>query len=330
VKQNLDRDAVHRREIAQMQQERRAADAGILPTSILYPVKRIAEQMDLLLTFSDEGKVRKQLAFASTRLDEATAMIAENADTDITVPLAEYRTALLQVATGSGPDPLTQQLVAQQVSESTAAIAAVTPADSGYLIKRAVLEASASLPDTELQKTDVEGIILVDTIDALQSAAEGGDIAQVQQTFTDLKPYLKSIKEGKTDISSATRKEAMALLGQFAQTIVDRDEETGDVDFTLLRETQEYLTPPPLPAVPSLTDEQVAAIVEQMKARIYTYKLTRPRWNQLQAEFRSIEGNPDRGRILRALYRTLPENGLAPYVRTEIQKLREQQGEIGG
>jgi hypothetical protein len=54
VMQNLKRDAVHQREIAQMQQERRAARAGILPTSPLYPVKRVAEKMDVLLTLNPE------------------------------------------------------------------------------------------------------------------------------------------------------------------------------------------------------------------------------------------------------------------------------------
>jgi len=55
--------------------------------------------------------------------------------------------------------------------------------------------------------------------------------------------------------------------------------------------------------------------------------MERSRWNQLQAEFRAIRGNQDQGRILRALYHALPEEGLAQYVRTEIQKLREEKSE---
>ena len=43
--QNLMRDAVHRHDIAQMQHERRIAQAGILPTSRFYAVKRFAELM---------------------------------------------------------------------------------------------------------------------------------------------------------------------------------------------------------------------------------------------------------------------------------------------
>lgn len=321
VSQNLDRDAVHRREIAQLQKERSRADAGILPTSPFYQVKRIAEQMDLLMTLDGTEKVKKQLAFASTRLDEAAALIAQGGEADSAVPLEEYRRALLQVATSSGADALTKQLVQEQVEQSAADIAAVTPTESEYLVKKAVLEASASLPDTPLQKTDVEAIILVDTLDALHAVTASGDIAQVQATFIELRPYLKSIKEGKSDITPEVRKEALALLQDFAQSVSSRSAALGDVDDALMKATDEYLPPPPV--APSLTDEQVDVLVAQMKARIYSYKLTRSRWNQLHAEFRSIADHSDRGRILRALYHALPENGLAPYVRTEIQNVRE-------
>ncbi|MDD5026680.1 MAG: DUF5667 domain-containing protein, partial [Candidatus Peribacteraceae bacterium] len=77
VMQNLERDAVHRRSIAQMQQERRAARAGILPTSSLYPVKRLAEAMDEFLTLGEEARTQKRLDHADTRLDEAAALIQE-------------------------------------------------------------------------------------------------------------------------------------------------------------------------------------------------------------------------------------------------------------
>lgn len=327
VSQNLDRDAAHRKEIAEQQQQRRVADAGILPNSPLYPVKRIAEQMDLLMTFDETDKAKKQLAFASTRLDEATALIAQGATEDSQAPLQEYQTALIAVATGTGSDPLIQQLVTDEVTQSVADSAAASPTDSGYVIKKAVLEASAALPDAQIGKTDVEGTILVDTLDAMQNAAQSGDIAQVQQTFTDLKPYLTSIKEGKSGLPLDTRKEALALLQQFAVTVADRDQTAGDVDDSLVKDAAQYLPQTAAPAPAQLTDDQIAQLVDQMKLRIYSYKLPRSRWDQLQTEFKSIQDNPDRGRILRALYHALPQDGLAPYVRTEIQKVREEQGQ---
>jgi hypothetical protein len=80
--QNLDRDAVHRREVAEFQRERRAVLAGILPTSPLYPVKRAAEAVDVFLTFSDAERTRKQLSYAEGRLNEAAALLREGGRRD--------------------------------------------------------------------------------------------------------------------------------------------------------------------------------------------------------------------------------------------------------
>ncbi len=324
VSQNLDRDAVHRREVSQMQLERRIADAGILPTSPFYSVKRIAEQMDLLMTIDSETKVRKQLDFASTRLDEAAALIAQGSESGSTLPLEEYRSALMAIATGTGADQLTQQLVANQLQENVADMTALTPTESGYILKKAVLEAGASLPGAVIGKTDVESVVLMDTLDALKVAVANGNIEQVNQTFGELRPYLKSIQEGKSQLSTDTRKEALSLLADFANTVQERDTTIGDIGDSLLKETAQYLPQEEvLEAVP-LTDEQIAMLVKRMLTRIENYTQPRSQWNQLHTEFRSIEKNPDRERILHALYYILSPD-LAPYVRTELRKLHDQQ-----
>ncbi len=325
VTQNLNRDATHRREISQLQQERRIAEAGILPTSAFYSVKRIAEQMDLLLTFGEEEKVKKQLDFASTRLDEAAALIAQGENDGGATSLEEYRTALMAIATGTGTSQLTQRLVEEQVAENVADVSAIPATETGYVLKKAVLEASAALPDAPIQKTDVEAVVLVDTLDALKVAAAEGDIAQVELTFGELKPYLKSIKEGKTELSGAAQKEAVALLEEFAHTVALRDEASNDVSDSLLKDTEQYLPVEPTVVAASMTDAEIDAMIEIMKRHIFAYQLPRSRWNQLQTEFKAIRGNPDQGRILRKLYHALPEDGLATYVRTEIAKLKDYQ-----
>jgi len=73
-----------------------------------------------------------------------------------------------------------------------------------------------------------------------------------------------------------------------------------------------------------ISADPLEALAQQIYDRVFGYKMPRSRYNQLLAEFRSLEGNPDQGRILRQLYRILPENGLGQYVRTEFQRVREQ------
>lgn len=54
-----------------------AFEVGITPDSPLYPIKRILENLDLLLTFDEVAKVEKLLKYAKLRLMEAEKMAEE-------------------------------------------------------------------------------------------------------------------------------------------------------------------------------------------------------------------------------------------------------------
>jgi hypothetical protein len=73
-----------------------------------------------------------------------------------------------------------------------------------------------------------------------------------------------------------------------------------------------------------LSESELNAQVQAIVDRIFALKLPRSRYNELMNAMRDLEGNPNRGTILRRLYRALPENGLAGYVRTEIKELGDE------
>jgi len=54
-----------------------AVDVGITPDSPLYPIKRLLEEIDLLLTFDEVAKAEKLLKYAELRLAEASKMAEE-------------------------------------------------------------------------------------------------------------------------------------------------------------------------------------------------------------------------------------------------------------
>ena len=331
VSQNLGRDAVHRKEIAQWQQERRAAQAGILPTSPLYQVKRVAERVDVLLTFDGEQKLRKQLDQASTRLDEAAALIAQG-DSSATVPLEEYRTTLISLASGTGSDSsATQFLIRQEVAENSAQLSATAPSDDLYELKKAVLEAGASLPDQVIDQSDVQGTLLVDTLGAAKDAVVSGDLASAHITFDELKPLLDALNSTGSELKPAVRKEALSLINTLAVSLGEEAlTATGSGPKELLKEVAGYLPPKPTQPIERLTDQEIDAMVLEMQGRIFLYKQPRARWNQLQYEMVQLRGHPDEGTLLRHLYHALPENGLAKYVRTEIQRLRGTMEDASG
>lgn len=326
---NLKKDAVHQREIAQMQQERRAAQAGILPNSPLYGVKRIAETMDVLLTLNPEEKVQKKIQQATTRLNEAAALIASG-ESGATVPLKEYKQTLLEVATGTG-DSLTNDLVQKEVEQNAAQIFAVLPNDGLYEVKKAVLETTAELPNPTIDKKDVDGTVLVDTLDMLQDVVqEGGDTTSAKDALAAIAPQLNTLNSSDDSaLKPDVKKEALSLLSDLADTLNSANEGTGSTvaeNDAILKNVRTYLPKPASkPVVKHMTEEEIGELVAAIKARVFLYKQPRSRYSQLINEMQRLVGNPDEGSILRALYHELPENGLAIYVRTAIQELRERQ-----
>ena len=197
ARQNLNRDAVHRRSIAQIQRERRAAQAGILPTSILYPAKRIAEKVDVLLTFGEGAKTQKKLEHAGSRLDEAVALLDEGDTIEVQISLEAYRDALHAVATGSG-DALVRALIDQSLAAEASEIAAVLPSDDTYPIKQAILEVSASIPNGSVSTADVEGVLVVDTITALINKLDEEGAIGLKSVWIDLSDHLTVLSLGES------------------------------------------------------------------------------------------------------------------------------------
>jgi hypothetical protein len=343
VAQNLQRDAVHQREMAQLQQERRAAEAGILPSSPFYSVKRVAENVDVLLTLDPEARIQKRLQQASTRLNEAAAMIVQG-QSGSNIPLGEYRQTLMDVAAGSG-DILTHQLVQLAVAENAAQLSAALPDDQLYVLKRAVLEASATLPDNAVDQRDVSGTLLVDMLSSLQQAIQSNDADQVDRSLLALAPYLPALQSGSGDLLKPdVRKEALSLLSGVANGLHDVNTTgTGSgLSDDIARQIAGYLpevTPPSnepvisiitAPVVVPLTEEELEAAVQGTMHRVFdVYSMPQSRENALRVEMKKFIGNPDEGRYLRRLYHVLPENiSLRQLVRHAIQQLRGQQIQI--
>ncbi|OGJ56396.1 hypothetical protein A3D88_03340 [Candidatus Peribacteria bacterium RIFCSPHIGHO2_02_FULL_52_16] len=325
VDENLKRDGQHRKEIAQLQYERRAANAGILPTSGFYTMKRVAEEVDVLLTFGEEAKAQKRLDQANTRLNEAAALLAEGSD-QAAVPLAEYKRTLLNIASGSGDGSLVQFMLKQELAEATADIAAALPDDEVYALKKTVLETSAAVPNSFVNANDVQGVLLVDTLSSLMRSVEDGDVTVAKETFAELQPYLAALEAEDSKLSVEHQQEAKASLATFAVAISAYEADVGGLDQEFLDEVSPYLPNTPTLAALPLSAEQIQSIGQAIYDRIFLYKLARSRWNQLLVESRALDGHPDQGRILRWLYRELPENGLARYVKTEFERVKEANG----
>lgn len=70
-----------------------------IPGDLLYDLKRTTESIALDLTFSDEGRARKHIEIATTRIDELTALVErDDADGGVTADEAsDYRSLLVDL-----------------------------------------------------------------------------------------------------------------------------------------------------------------------------------------------------------------------------------------
>lgn len=306
---NLSSDGTHQREVAQLQWERHAAAAGILPTSSLYPVKRFAEEVNVLLTLSPDVRIQKRLDQANARLNEAAALLRAG-EPDAKVALQEYHETMLSVAHGSGGSPLAKSLIEQQVTRASAELAAALPSDPVvYELKTAVLQTSASLPESPVTAEDVRGVVLLDTLTAFRQSIEqqgaGQDLADLREKFS-------AFTFDPTGLPSDVRKEAEASYALLAATLGDRPVE----------EDQQQSVRGAL--VARMTADQIRAYALSVRERVYVYDEARPRHNQLALELAAIADSPHRGSILRELRKALNQPALEHVVLREMEKLRSE------
>lgn len=316
VTKNLSFDAVHRREIAQWQQERRAEQAGILPTSSFYSAKRALERVSELTAFDEEARVHRKLDQADARLNEAAALLRDGDLVAAAVTLEEYRDTIRTVASGSG-DSVTHFLLRQKLAEDAADLAASAPDDQGYVLKRTALEAGATL-ETGVDP-DESDLVLADALHALNSAVLTGDHTRADALYRAMRPSLVALDD--RNIAPVVRKEASAVLRRFATAVADSG--AAGTGSELSDELRQYL-PPDTSTAPPLSLEEIAAIVGGILDRSTgIYQTDRGLMNSFTHELSLLRGNPEEPRILEQLRLNLSYHpSLDIYVRARLRELR--------
>jgi Domain of unknown function (DUF5667)/FecR protein len=310
VKKNLSKDAVHRAYIAALQQERLRSIAGTLPTSTFYPVKRLAERVDVLLTFSDETRLKKQINQAETRLSEAVALLSDEQTKEQGEDTLREYTETVDSILAEDTDGLSELLVSQSLQDIQANTAALKPTDSIYAVKEVVLVKDSQLHGNS---TSVEAVVLADTLDTVTEALDTGDTALLLQNWEVVQTVLEApqVSNEQTDVYNQALR--IAQVATDSPEIVSSlsDDQIQLLTTALPTEiatTLPVVSPAVQPDVAHMSIEQVQAYAERVFDRVYTSDITRNRISALRAQLRAIENSPDEGSILRALNRLIPSN----------------------
>lgn len=319
--QNLEKDAVHRRYISHLQHERRVAGAGILPTSSWYPVKRVAESMDVLFSISSESRVQKKLQQANARLNEASALITGGEDANAV--LNDFRETLISLYTGTGGDLNERLLIQQSIEDTIADVAVSLPGEDSYVLKRTVLSLASNLPEGLITPEQVQTVLLVDSLASLDAVVKDGSADTVEAAWHELQPYLGLLNSSSAALDPQARKEAKLILTRLAREVENHKEIRSSINSEVFDDIVAYLPPRINPLDLILSDEEVVAVAQGILERIYTFKMPQSRENQLRLELKALATHNERGRLLRALYYALPdESNMSDIVRREITTLQ--------
>lgn len=324
AKEQLAKDANYRREIASLQEERRQQLAGILPTSSFYPIKRLAEEVDVFFTLNSDVKAQKRITFADTRFSEAVTLLKEG-DTDAAIlPLTEYRQTLLELAT-STEDNIVKFLVNQQIADSVASVDFTSPDAGIATLKEAVLAVVKDVPNTAtLEPQDLQAYTLVDALEAqYHTLTAGGDPKEFAYRYAKLDPYITTTLKT-TSVSPLLQKELLARLVSVSSLLKKYTATNPNDSVVALQQSIEsYLPSEPEQRVIQATQAELDARVAAMVARVLTFRMPVSRANQLNLELAGLQNDPDRGTLLRRFAHALPQ-GLAPTVDAEIVQLSSE------
>lgn len=324
VQSNLAQDAVHRSEIAKLQEDRRTEVAGILPTSFLYPAKRIAEEVDVLFTLTHDGRTEKRIQQANTRLSEAISLIKEGQGTEASAPLAEYKTSLVSLVSDEN-DNLVKYMIQKQIADASTSLSTVDESPNGsiQLLKDAVMQVGAAIPDADLKPRDIEGYVLVDRLTMInQILSEQEDASLAVAEYADISPYIEGLLADADGAHPLLQKEARSLLVTTSELLKTASKtNTGEVFVAMASDVSQYL--PEEPEQVLVSEEDLNRQVQEMMKRIFIFRQPISRYNQLLTEMRGLESNPNRGTLLRRLKSALPER-LGEYVNTEVKKLGDE------
>ncbi len=324
VKNNLSQDAVHRSEIAKLQEERRIELAGILPTSFLYSAKRIAEEVDVLFTMTHDGRTEKRVQQANTRLSEALSLMKDGQESQALTPLAEYKKSIIALAADEN-DNLVQYLIKKQIADASASLGTSdkNPDASIVLLTDAVTQVGAAIPNANLKPRDIEGYVLVDRlmmINQILSQKEDASVAVV--AYAEISPYIAGLLAESGGAHPLLQKEARSLLVTTSSLLKTASLTNAGPEFAAMESNiGKYL--PPEPERVLVTEEELNSQIQEIVKRIFIFRQPISRYNQLLAEMRDLEKNPHRGTLLRRLKSALPVR-LGEYVNTEIQKLGDE------
>jgi hypothetical protein len=323
VQMNRARDAAHRTEVSERQQELARAAAGILPNSAFYTFKRAAEQVDLFWTFGRAAREEKRMQFAQTRLNEAVALLSEGNREAASSPLMEYREAIRELATLTEEEA--RELLTSSLITSSTTVASALPHSPLYEVKKTLAATASELPSGDLSSEEVDAYLLSDALLGIEELVAQGNIEESSAAFSGVEGAVASVLSRQELSEAKVEKDSLkalkTILRSIALSLKDAEQAVKPELAATLNELQLKVAgklPPEATvagkrlgsavasAQPCMSIREVMRRTNQFLAAVYTYGTARGQRNEVLRQIALLPDCPQSGRILSKVMNKVP------------------------
>jgi hypothetical protein len=294
VQSNLSKDAVHRMEVAEKQQELAEASAGILSDSIFYSLKLGSEALDLGFTLSAKARQEKRLQHAQTRLNEAVTLIHAGKTDAAKEPLAAYRETIRSFA--SITEEEARALLNEYFVTSSATVSSALPHSDLYIAKEEVLKAATESAAAGISTAEVDLFLLTDALLGIQNLIEVREFVQAGIVFNGIEKPVASVlanqELGETVVEKNTLKAIKATLRAMVFSLDQAVETTSPEEVKMLSALKDRITL-------NLPQSQTTLVVEEPQAECMALREELRLTNRILSDIYShVTSRGQRNRVL--------------------------------
>lgn len=312
VRQNLARDAAHLQDVIAQGTLRSIDQAGILPTSSLYVLKRLSEQLDLWMTISQERREEKQAQLAATRLREAIVLLRSGQTTAAVTSLEEFELAASSIAGAGDPFGRAQEVLAGAIADVSPSLAGALPDSPLFAVKRAMVISSLapSPPGSPL----VMDALFFDALLNVEELLRIGATTKAASLLSSLTPTIRRLLSSEDPAEKGQAKQVKSILRSLSLGVGEETTSSDPLALAQLRSliaahlpVVKEVVPVYTPPIFSQLDEgEIDAIVDRILTSVYTYKTARGQSNELTRQLKALAHGPDRQRVLTILLLRVP------------------------
>lgn len=212
------------------------SEAGALPGDALYPIKKIAENAEITLTFDTAEKIRLELSQAKTRFAEAVMLLEEGKEEDATAIMEEYEKTLqnmyssVEIINGETAKEIKSE-IKEAILDSEEKLSLVLPAGGASEAKEALTDLKIEFSEDISEKIEARLENASQKITEAGEMIKAGDAENAQIALENYSEVLDEVLSDTANLSTEEKKSiALDILSSHSEKISTLSFGSEDID----------------------------------------------------------------------------------------------------